>query len=149
MAAFHEDVHSVRKFRLGTRTKDIQGNEYIYLKGVASTVAGDWVVYDEAFATIRMVTTSIGPVGIAKAATEANKFGWYLIKGSGSGSALTAYADNAHVNATATDGSVDDNSLTAAEIQVFGAWGRSAVNETTLKATFQVNYPYKSAQTLD
>lgn len=144
------DVHSEQKNPLGTRAFDTDGNEYIYLKGVASTAIGTWVVYDELSVTIRMVTTSIGPVAIATAATIASTWGWYLINGTGSGLALTGYADNATVNATATDGSVDDNAVAAAaELNVFGAWGRSAVNETTLLATFQLQNAYKSLALLD
>jgi hypothetical protein len=144
------DIHTEARNPILTRSNDAQGNEYIYLKGVASTVAGDWVVYDELGATIRMVTTSIGPAAIAQSACVASNWGWYLVSGVGLGNALTAYADNATVNATATDGSVDDNAVAAAaELNVFGAWGRSAVNETTLKATFQIHNPYKSLALLD
>lgn len=149
--AFYDQVHAVRKFRVGTRVKDNAGNEYVYLKGLTATAIGSWVVYDELGVTALMITTSIGPAAIARAAVDAStKFGWYLINGTGTGLALTAYADNATVNATATPGSVDDNAVAAAaELNVFGAWGRSAVNETTLLATFQIMYPYKSVALLD
>ncbi len=148
--AFYDTVDSVRKHRLGTEKKDIAGNTYRYLLGVASTAIGTWVVYDEAGVTTRMVTTSTGPVAIAKAAVVANKWGWYLVDGVGNGLALTAFADNGTVNATATDGSIDDNSVAAAaELQVFCAIGRSAVNETTLLASFQIWHPYKSLALLD
>ena len=148
--AFATEVHATKKYRLGTRKRDVAGNEFVYLKGVTNCANGSWVVYDELGVTTLMVTTSTGQVAIARAAVDAStKYGWFQIYGSGQGLALTAFADNGTVNATATDGSVDDNSLTAAEIQVFGAWGRSAVNETTLLATFQISYPYKALQTLD
>ena len=148
---FYDTVDSTRKFRLGTRVKDSAGNEYIYLTGLTATAVGSWVAYDELHITSLLITTSIGPCAVAKAAVDAStKFGWYLIKGSGLGLALTAFADNATVNGTATAGSVDDNAVAAAaELNVFGAWGRSAVNETTLLATFQLNYPYKSLALLD
>lgn len=149
--AFYTQIDSTPKYRVLTEKKDIAGNVYAYLKGVASTAAGTWVVFDEAGVTTRMVSASIGPAAIAMAATVANKYGWFLVKGSAQGNASTGYADNATVNATATDGEVDDNSVaTAAELQVFGAWGRSAVDATvTGKALFQVCYPYKSLALLD
>ena len=147
--AFYTEVDASKKFRLGTRVK-YQSNEYIYLTGVASTVNGDWVCFDEAHLTTRMLAATIGRVAIANAAVDATtEFGWYTIYGIESGLALTAFADNGVVQATSTAGSIDDASLAAAENQVFGAWGRSAVNETTLLATFELSYPYKASATLD
>lgn len=60
------------------------GNEYIFLAGVASTVAGDPVIFDSAFATTRLAGTGVGEVAIALAATVANCKGWYQIYGAGS-----------------------------------------------------------------
>jgi hypothetical protein len=142
------DVHTSAQNPLGAVAWDAAGNKYKYLTGVASTAAGTWVVYDELSITVRMVTTSIGPVAIAQAATVASTYGWYLVEGSGLGNASTGYADNATVNATATDGEADDNAVAAAaELNVFGAWGRSAVSGG--QATFQLLNPYKSLALLD
>jgi hypothetical protein len=69
---------------LGERYEDGAGNEYIFLAGVASTVAGDPVIFDSAFATTRMAGTGVGPVAIALAATVASTKGWYQIYGAGS-----------------------------------------------------------------
>lgn len=138
--AFYDNVDATQKFRLGTKVKDIQNNEYIYLKGVASVVAGTWVTFDEAHVTTRAVADAQGRVAVAKAAVDATtEFGWFQIYGSVQGKALTAFADNGKVYLTATAGSVDDTD--AAGDAVIGAIGRSAVNETTLLATFELNYP--------
>lgn len=134
------DVHSEAKNKLGTKAFDEAGNEYIYLKGVASTAVGTWVSYDEAHLTIRLVTNAQGRVAIAMAAIVANKYGWYQIYGSAQGLALTGFVDNGKVYITATDGSVDDTDVATNAVE--GAVGRSAVNETTLLATFELNYPH-------
>jgi hypothetical protein len=84
--------------------------EFIYLKGVASTAAGDLVVYDsKTGATLRAVTggTTTGPVGVAMSANTASRYGWYALSGSVPVSAATASADTyAHLSATA--GRIDD-----------------------------------------
>lgn len=57
--------------------------EFIYLKGVASTVAGNIVDYDPLAGTTTRspATTGTGPVAVAMASTVASKFGWYQIAG--------------------------------------------------------------------
>ncbi len=59
--------------------------EYIYLKGVASTAAGDVVVYDQkAGTTVRLVddvSGGIGLVAVAMSACVASNYGWYCISG--------------------------------------------------------------------
>jgi hypothetical protein len=70
---------------LGERYEDpTTGNEYIFLEGVASTVAGDPVIFDEAGATTRLAGSGVGAVAIAMAAIVADCFGWYQIYGHGS-----------------------------------------------------------------
>lgn len=56
--------------------------EFIYLPGVASTVAGSVVVYDTfAGTTTLAVAASRGPVAVAMGATVAGTYGWYQISG--------------------------------------------------------------------
>lgn len=138
--AAYEDtaaVHTTLQHPLGTKAVDNDGNEYIYLQGVASTVATDWVTFDEAHLTTRAVANGIGRVAIAMAAVVADSYGWYQIYGSATGNALAGFADNGAVYLTATAGSVDDADV--AGDAVIGAWGRSAVSGGD--ATFELNYP--------
>lgn len=132
-------VDTAAQHSVGTRACDASGNEYIYAKGVASTAVGTWVTLDEACLTTRAVANGQGRCAVAMAAIVASRWGWYQIYGSASGLALTAFADNAKVYLTSTDGSVDDTDVAADS--VIGAIGRSAVNETTFLATFELNYP--------
>jgi hypothetical protein len=102
------DVHTTEANKLGTRAKDATGNEYIFLKGVASVVAGTAVTYDENFATARTVTGARGPVAIAMAAIDATtKYGWFQIFGKGSGDFAGAAVAGAKVYSAST-GKVDD-----------------------------------------
>ena len=143
------DIHTAVANVVGQRAHDAAGNEYIYLKGVASLAAGDWVCYDELGVTIRALVATVGPVAIAQAAvTAVTSFGWFLIRGTGLANVASGFADNATLNGTATPGVADDNLVaTEAESQIFGAWGRSAVSGS--QATVQIQYPYKSLAVLD
>lgn len=131
-------IHDSALNELGTRAFDMDGNEYIYLKGVASTAQYDWVTFDEAHLTTRAVANAKGRVGIAQAAIVANKYGWYLIYGTGLGAVLASFADNGIPYLTATAGSVDDAAV-AGDL-VNGAMGRSAISGST--ATFELSYPF-------
>ncbi len=132
-------IHTVLSNPICARATDQAENEFIYLKGVANTVAGSWVSFDENGVTTLLVTNAQGRVAIAMAATVASTWGWYQVVGSAQGKALTLFADNGKVYITATDGSVDDTDVATNVVE--GAWGRSAVNETTLLATFELSNP--------
>lgn len=137
-------VHSTAKNIVGTECDGYDANglpaRYIYLKGVASTAIGTWVTYDEAFLTTRTAANAQGLVAVATAATVASTWGWYQRRGAASGLALTAFADDGKVYLTSTAGSVDDADVSGDF--VCGAIGRSAVNETTLLATFEIYDPF-------
>jgi hypothetical protein len=140
--AFYDQVHATRKYRLLTRKRDIAGNEYIYLTGVASTAAGSWVAYDELGITQLLdqdvADSVIGPVAVAKAAVDATtEFGWYQIFGKATAVAATV-ADGAKVFPSTTAGSADDTGTAGA--QIVGAKWRSADSGGT--ATVQLNYPF-------
>lgn len=81
---------TTQKYALGTlmRFKDNTYGEIeaIYLKGVASTAAGDAVVYDPRNSvTTRIITTNdatiAGPVAVALQPCVASQFGWYAVSG--------------------------------------------------------------------
>lgn len=141
--AFNTDVHAEIKFRLGTRVKDKQGNEFIYLKGVTSTAAGSWVSFDEAHVSTLLAANAVGRVAVAQAAVDANtKYGWYQIYGKASGKVLALFADNGKIFATATAGSVDD-AVVSGDL-VVGAIGRSAIDggAATGQAYVELSYPF-------
>lgn len=87
----------------------------IYLKGVASTAAGDLVSYDpKNLNTVRVVAATRGPMAVAMSANVALQFGWYAIQGlvpvnttaagtgaANSGIAVTATAGQATVSGAA------------------------------------------------
>lgn len=114
---------------------------FVYLKGVASTAIGSWVTINmDDGSTTLLGANAIGPVGVAMSANVASQYGWYQRVGKAVGKALTAFADNGRVYATATAGSIDD-AVVDGDL-VHNALGASAVNETTLLADFEIDHPY-------
>lgn len=96
---------------LGTKVRAADSaygeGEFIYLKGVASTAAGDFVLYDEkAATTTRTVAASRGPMAIAMSANVASQYGWYQVFGAGVASTASAGtgAANALLQVTSTAG---------------------------------------------
>lgn len=60
------------------------GGEFIYLKGVGSTVVGSIVSYDDNFQTALDTSAVSGParpLAVAMSANVANQYGWYQISG--------------------------------------------------------------------
>lgn len=142
MAAPFNEVHSTKKQRLLTRKKDSAGNEYVYLKGVASVVAGSWVAFDELGVTQLLDTdvaaSMVSPIAVAQAAVDSTtEYGWFMVLGSCLANVEASFADNSKIFAVATAGSADDSGT--AGNQIIGAYGRSAISGS--QATVQLNYP--------
>jgi hypothetical protein len=134
-----DEVHSTQKNPLGMRQFDEDGNEFIYLQGVASCEAGSWVSFDEAHVTTLLVANAVGRVAVAKAAVVASSYGWFQIYGKNTAAkVLAGFADNGKIFSTATAGSVDDAAV-AGDL-VVGAIGRSAISGGV--ATVELNYPF-------
>lgn len=88
--------------------------EFIFLKGVASTVVGDWVGYSPALGTsVRAIANGTYPLAVAMAATNTTtKYGWYQISGIAQANGLTSITHSSgFLWLTATAGSVDDASV--------------------------------------
>jgi hypothetical protein len=74
----------------GEQSFDDAGNKYVYVAGVASVAAGDWVFYNQlgTFTMIRVQNdaagggpSQAGQVGVAMAAVIASCWGWVAIFG--------------------------------------------------------------------
>jgi hypothetical protein len=128
------DTVATQKHPLGTRVRaQDYGSlgygeiELIYLKGVASTAAGDLVVFDPVAATTtRTVAASRGPLAVALSANVASQFGWYVIRGQApvNTTAAGTGAANPELNVTATAGQATVGS--AALTLIYGATCKAA-----------------------
>jgi hypothetical protein len=140
--AWYTEVHSTQKYRLGTRKRGVNGNEYIYLKGVANVVDGSWVTIASGYVAVLAVADGQGMVAVANAAVDsATEYGWFTIWGQEDALCLASFdgTNGAGVYLTSTDGSVDDTDV--AGDAVHGAIGLTDRDTTTGMATFQLNYP--------
>ena len=98
------------------------GAEFVYLKGVASTVVGSVVIYDQYAGTSTLATAgSRGPVAVAMSANVANQYGWYQVSGSAVVKAAGTVVANTPQYATATAGSTDDAVVSGDKIDGFVA----------------------------
>lgn len=161
------EVHDTQLNPLGALcqfvTSDDEVGEYIYLPGVASTLAGSWVTFNPAggmtaVTTALLTATATGPVAIASAAIVANKFGWYLRRGYYSGALAgsngTIVSGGGYLQAEVASGGVGLVVLgvsAAAESFIFGAFSYSAQPDSDSAATgtpgadqivVYVNYPF-------
>lgn len=136
---------------LGTRAFDADGNEYIYLQGVASTVAGTWVSFDENNVTTRLAADAVGRVAVAKAAIVASSYGWYQIYGNCQDALAISGGDaaaDAAVYATSTAGQVDDVAVIGDLVK--GAIFRTQEGEADSGEGYcdvELNYPYVDNET--
>src|SRR5690349_2623605 len=137
------DVYTAADNAVGTRVRDNLNNEFIFLKGVASVVAGTAVTYDENFAATRTVTGAKGPVAIAMAAIDATtKWGWFQIYGKGTGDYAGAAVLGAKLYSAAT-GKVDD--AVVAGDQIDNAWVGNTVGGAGAGDVL-LNYPSMNGQ---
>lgn len=82
-----DEISTTAQHPLGTiiRARDptYGEGEFIYLKGIASTVAGSIVQYNDSFTTA-LNTTALAepkPLAVAVGACVASRYGWYQISG--------------------------------------------------------------------
>lgn len=139
-------VDDTPQFALGTREKGTDATlgygEFVYLKGVASTVEGSWVTYYESdYTTALLAANAIGSVAVALAATVASKYGWYQVRGKAVAKFAAGFADDGLVYATATAGTADDAAVAGDRVKL--ARGASALDTpVTGQAYVELNNPY-------
>jgi hypothetical protein len=116
-------------------------NEYVYLLGVASTVVGSVVTYDENGVTTLIVGNAVGPVAVAQAITVASTWGWYMVRGSCT-AACDTVADNTQPFIDGTAGRIDD-AVVAGDL-IANMVIRST--DSSNLCTVQMNYPFVTDQ---
>lgn len=110
--------------------------EFVYLRGVLNTVAGNYVAYEGNGTTIRAVARTVGPGAVAMAAAGDNTFAWYQVRGRAKVSAGTV-TDNTSVSLSGTAGALA-SAVVAGDV-VQGARSDSATD--TGFALVTLNYP--------
>ena len=104
-----DDTSTTQNHPLGTIVTGVDGTlggaEFIYLKGVASTVVGSIVNYDDGFQTALDTSATAGPsrpLAVAMSANVADQYGWYQISGLAVATKANtvSFADGAGLGAT-------------------------------------------------
>ena len=148
-----DETSTTQQHELGLRACGFDSTygygEFIYLPGVASTIAGSAVIYDTyAGTTTLTLAASEGPIGIAMSANVASQWGWYQIFGSAVVDTAAGAVANAMVYVTATAGTVDDADVI--NTQVDNAVFKTAVDTpSTGFAVIQISYPSANSQSED
>lgn len=138
------DVHTTAQNALGTRItgRDSTGNsaEFIYLTGVASTIVGSVVTYDELGITTLLAANAKGPVAVAMGIVDAvTKFGWYCIQGTVLVDTVANSADNSMVGRETTDGKVGDGRAAGDQI---ANWFQRAATTAAALVLHQFDHPF-------
>jgi hypothetical protein len=107
-----DETSTTKKHPLGTIVQasdpDYGTGEFIYLKGIGSTVVGSWVTYNVTPGTTALLApNAIGPVAVAMSANVADQYGWYQISGLASAQAADV-ADSGKVYIDTAAGKCDD-----------------------------------------
>jgi len=134
-------LHDIGHIVTGFDNTLYAGAEFIYLKGVASTVVGSTVVWDSTGQTALTIVASRGQVAVAMAACLASQWAWYQISGIGvafsSGQTVVTAAP---LQATASPGVVDDTTVAGSYIDGMVSKSASGVPASTF-TTVSLNRP--------
>lgn len=143
---------TVQNHALGYMVKAVDplygAGEFIYLKGIASTVIGTMVDFDQYLNTTALspATAGTGPVAIAMSANVANQYGWYQIEGAAVVRAPNAMVVGADVfSLAATPGSVDDAAVAGEQILNAKVSTTTGTPGTGL-GVIQINRPFHQGQ---
>ena len=147
------DTSTVQNHPTGTIVRAVDptygAGEFIYLKGVASTVVGDMVTYVASTgATVRSLTSGVvnggAPLAVAMSANVASQWGWYHITGDAVIKKTAVKVDPAgttKVYLSATSGRVMQTSV-AGRAVVGARWiTATTVTSTTSTAVATINRP--------
>lgn len=130
---FYNQIHTTKRFRLGTEKTDVAGNVWKYLKGVASLAAGDFVQYSVAGVTVRALSTTptTGAVAMSQTAnTSTTNYSWFMTAGSSTIANIATHSAGAGKALFLSSTAGRLTSTPATELTVIGAYsgGNSASN---------------------
>jgi hypothetical protein len=126
--------------------------EFIYLKGVASTVVGSLVVYNNNAGTTTLAPNTAGlakSVAVAMAACTAGNFGWYQIGGIATVKKTAVKVNpNVPIFLSGTAGRVMPTAASGKEILNAVTVNAATVASATWTILVQINRPFAQGQTI-
>lgn len=120
--------------------------EFIYLAGVASTVVGSLVTYNNSAGTTALATNTAkqgNPVAVAMSANVANQFGWYQIGGVATiAKNATKISPNNKIAVSSTSGQVVGGSVAGAAVFNAISVNAATVASATGTVLVQIDRPF-------
>lgn len=131
----------------------VQGEcEFIYLKGVASTVVGTLVTYNTTAPSTTLAPNTANlaqPVAVAMSVCTAGNFGWYQISGVASIKKTAVKVNpNVPIFLSATAGRVMPTQASGKEILNARTVNAATVASATSTILVQINRPFAQGQTV-
>ena len=118
--------------------------DFIYLKGVASTVVGSVVHFEHGtYTTVLAPAGGKGNIAVAMSACVANNYGWYQVKGRAVCKSLTGATADKVCYLSATAGSLDDGVVAGDEIYTSYSISALGTPSTGLQEV-GIDYPWTS-----
>ncbi len=151
------NTSTVQNLPLGTRVRAYDPTygegEFVYLEGVASTVAGSSVTYNALAGTTALtVLTSKNlaqPVAVAMSANVASQFGWYQTVGVALIKKTAAkISPNTALWFTATGGSVSSTAVSGAQVVNCRGVPAATLASAATFVSAQINEPFYQGQTI-
>lgn len=126
--------------------------EFIYLKGVASTVVGSLVTYDPVNATTTLSPNTANlaqPVAVAMSANVASQYGWYQIGGAAViKKTAVKVSPNVALFQSATTGRVMSTVASGKEVLNCRSVNAATVASATSTITAVIQRPFMQGQTI-
>jgi hypothetical protein len=126
--------------------------EFIYLKGVASTVVGSLVVYNPSTTTTALApnTANLGqPVAVAMSANVAAQYGWYQIGGVATvKKTAVAVSPNVRLFISGTTGRLMPTVATGKQVLNARSANVASVTTTTSTVLVSINRPFVQGQVI-
>lgn len=144
----HSEEGYARPWKLGDIVRAVDetygAGEFIYLKGLDTTVAGSWVTYNDSFQTKLVAAGDVGPVAVAMSACVTDEYGWYQIQGRAVGKADDVSDSGVVYIDTATAGVADD--AVSAGNKIFNAKWASDDDTATGTASVLIARPFLNGE---
>ena len=140
---------------VGTRMRDKDGNEYIYVGFGETLTAGQWVVLRTLSSVTRVATATAGPIGIVCASVTSLDNGWVQIYGDYATAQISNSEATSAFRLLAPTGATTEAALAASSTDdvanlVHGAWITAAASTDTTNSSsahsgvtvaVRLNYP--------
>jgi hypothetical protein len=137
-------VDSAQVFPLGTKctarnTSSGYVGEFVYMKGVASNSVGLFCQLDYDSGSVSLLADgAVGGVGVSMGSIVASTFGWFQVRGKGSGWLAASVADNAQLYINA--GGVGQ-ATASGKSEIMGARAAAASGSSAALTEVELSYP--------